>query len=144
MTFVPWSAYVLTAFGIVYGWILHRAALTRVYRLTGIRLLDAFLLAWVIGLACGYTPLSLYLAFGFKEFAGTPAGNVLLTRLHWAGRAEVIFFVFYTLFVLTTVRQRTDQPFTVQDLQGVIVWNVIFAFVAILFVALKSVLDRLR
>src|SRR5581483_7229154 len=140
----PWSAYVLTAFGSIYGYLLHRAAVIRVYRLTSIRILDAYLLVWIIGFLCGYTPLFLYLAFGFKEFANTPEGTLLTTRLHWAGRAEAIFFVLYALFILTNVRQRTDSLITVQDLQSVIVWNIAFAVIAIFFAVLKTWLDRHR
>lgn len=140
--FPPWSAYVLTAFGILYGWLLHRAALSGVYRLTGLRGLDAYVLVWLLGLACGYTPMFLYLAFGFKEFARTPEGERQTIRLHWAGKAEAAFFVLYTIFILATVRQRTDNPITAQDLGQIIVTNIILAFIAILFTGLKSWYDQ--
>lgn len=140
----PWSAYVLTAFGIAYGWILHRAAVKRVYRITGLYFLDAFILVWLMGLACGFTPLCLYLAFGFKEFSATPDGEHYTTQIHWAGRAEAIFFVLYALFILTTVPQRSDHPITAQDIEQTIVLNIGFAFIAILFAILKSLWDHLK
>src|ERR1700674_4379190 len=140
----PWSAYVLTAFGIAFGWILHRAAVKRVYRLTGLYFLDAYILVWLMGLASGFTPLCLYLAFGFKEFSATPDGEHYTTQLHRGGRAEVIFFVGYALFILTTVPQRSDHPITGQDILQVIVVYIASALVAILFTGLKGLLDRLK
>ena len=143
VTILPWSVYVLTAFGIVYVWILHRVAVQHVYRLTGIYVLDAYILVWILGLGKRlYSPLFLYLAFGFKEFADTPTGNLLTERLHWTGRAQALFFVCYAVFILTTVRQRSDSTFTIQDLQQTIVWNVAFTVIAIFFAALASLLRR--
>lgn len=132
------------AFGIVYGWLLHRAALTGVYRITGARLLDAYLLAWLLGFLGGVTPVCLYLAFGFKEFTKTPDGERQLERLHWAARAEVIFFIGYALFILATVPQRSDNPVTAEEIQQVIVLNIAFALIAILFGAIKGLFDRFK
>lgn len=144
MTFPPWSLYILTGFALVDGWLLHRAALVRVYRITGVRFLDAYVLAWLLGVLCGYTPAFLYLAFGFNEFADTPEGKLHLQRVHWAGRAETIFLVLYGLVILLTVRQPPSQPVTPQEMEQVIVWNVAFALVAILFTVIADLLRKLR
>lgn len=142
MTFPPWSLYILTAFALLYGWLLHRAALARVYRITGIRFLDTYILTWLLGLLCGYTPVFLYLAFGFKEFADTAEGNRLLQQLHWLGRAQAILLVLYTVFILLTVKQTTSSPINTQDIQQIILSNVIFAFIAILFAVLADAVQR--
>lgn len=139
---VPLSVSALTLFGIVYGWLLHRAAVQGVYHITRVRFLDAYVLSWVIGLLSGYTPMFLYLAFGFNEMDKNPVGERYTERLHWVGRAEVISFVLYAVIILTTVKQRTDQTFSLQDLQWVIVSNVAFAFIAILFTGLASLFRR--
>jgi hypothetical protein len=141
MPILPWSVYVLTAFGIIYGWILSRAALDGIYRITGIRLLDAYILSWILGLAAGYTPVCLYLAFGFHEFKEPFGLDRRTQQLHWAGRAEVVFFILYTVFILATVKQHTDQSAT-QDLGQVILLNIAFAFVALFFAALKGLIDQ--
>ena len=142
MPIVPWSGYVLTAFGILYGWILSRAALDGVYRITGIRILDAYVLAWLFGLVAGVTPLFLYLAFGFQEFKEPFGLDRYTNQIHWAGRAEAIFFVLYAVFILTTVKQRNDHPITADDIRLVIVLNLAFALIAIFFAALKGWIDH--
>lgn len=103
---VPITAGVLLVFGVAYGWVLCEASLRGVYRVSGIKLLDAFFLAWLIGLAASFTPLALYLAFGFHEFKATPPGPALLRRLQWLARGEVAFWVIYAVGVLLTVPQR--------------------------------------
>ena len=84
---VPIAVAVLTSFGVAFGWILHRAVEQAVYKITGIRALDSYLLSWLFGLFVAFSPAVLYLAFGFNEFADTPDGVKLLQRLHRAGQA---------------------------------------------------------
>jgi hypothetical protein len=103
---VPIGVTVLTGFGIVYGWILHRAVEQSVYKVTGIRALDTYLLSWVFGLLTAFVaPMTLYVAFGFNEFADTPEGVKLLQRLHWAARFEVLGLCLYGIAVLMIVPQ---------------------------------------
>ncbi len=102
---VPIGVAVLTGFGIVYGWILHSAVEQSVYKITGIRALDSYSLTWLFGLFAAFSPALLYLAFGFDEFADTPAGVALLQRLHWVGRAQVLCLVAYGIGVLMIVPQ---------------------------------------
>jgi hypothetical protein len=103
---VPITAWVLVAFGLGYGWVLCEASRRGVYRVSGVRWVDAFVLSWVFGLAAAVTPLVLYLAFGFHEFSPTPPGPALLHRLRWLARAEVAFGVIYAVGVLLLVPQR--------------------------------------
>jgi hypothetical protein len=102
---VPIGVAVLTGFGIVYGWLLHRAVKQAVYKITGIRALDLYLLSWLFGLFPAFSPALLYLAFGFKEFADTPDGVRLLQRLHWAARTQVIGLCLYGIAVVMIVPQ---------------------------------------
>jgi hypothetical protein len=103
---VPLTVGVLLVFGIAYGWVLSDASRRGVYRATGVRWLDAVVLAWLFGLAAAFTPLALYLAFGFHEFKTTPPGPALQQRLRWLARGEVAFWVIYAVVVLVTVPQR--------------------------------------
>ena len=84
---MPIGVAVLTSFGVAFGWILHRAVEQAVYKITGIRALDSYLLSWLFGLFVAFSPAVLYLAFGSNEFADTPDGVKLLQRLHRAGQA---------------------------------------------------------
>jgi hypothetical protein len=102
---VPIFVAVLTGFGIAYGWILHRAVEQSVYKVTGIRALDSYLLSWLFGLFAAFSPAVLYLAFGFDEFADTPDGVNLLQRLHRAARFQVFGLCLYGIAVLMIVPQ---------------------------------------
>jgi hypothetical protein len=102
----PGSLIILAGFGLVYGYILHAAIERQVYRITGVRVLDSWLLSWLLGLAATLPPLFLYLAFGFKEFSDTPVGNTLLRRLRIAARLEVAYLVLYGALVLLLVPQK--------------------------------------
>lgn len=103
---VPLGVFVFAGFGIAYGWILHSAVKRSVYKLTGIHFLDLYFLAWLLGFVSAFTPLMLYVALGFNEFANTPDGENLKQRLHWAGRLQLLYLVIYAVVVLTTVPQR--------------------------------------
>ena len=103
---VPIGVAVLTCFGIAYGWILHKAVDQVVYKITEVRALDSYLLSWVFGLLTAFVaPMTLYIAFGFNEFADTPEGVKLLQQLHWAGRFQVLGLCLYGVAVLMIVPQ---------------------------------------
>ena len=102
---VPIGVAVLTGFGIAYGWILHRAVEQSVYKITGVRTLDSYLLSWLFGLFAAFSPAVLYLAFGFKEFEDTSDGVKLLQRLHRTGQAQVACMFVYLIAVLMIVPQ---------------------------------------
>ena len=135
---------ILTVFALVYGWILHEAARVRSYRIVGVAFIDIYILPWLMGFVGAFTPLFLYLGLGFDEFAPDADGKRLLRWLHWAGRAQIILFVLYGVLVLTTVRQRSAGTFSLDDLQGVIVANIIFALIAIFFLIVRGLLDRVK
>ena len=78
-----------------------------VYRVTGVRGLDAYVLAWVIGLLSGLVFLpALYLGLGFNEFSPGPVGQPLTRRLRWLARGQIAYVCIYGLLILLTVRQR--------------------------------------
>jgi hypothetical protein len=92
-------------FVVLYGWILHSAVNRSVYKITGIRALDSYLMSWLLGFAGAIPPVTLYVAFGFNEFASTPEGVKLQQRLHWAGRTQLALLTLYGLIILATVPQ---------------------------------------
>jgi len=103
---LPVGIIVFAGFGIACGWLLHSAVDRSVYKLSGIRFLDSYLLSWLVGLVSAFSPAMLYVAFGFNEFASTPDGEKLRQRLHWAGRLQVLYLCLYGAFVLITVPQK--------------------------------------
>lgn len=104
---VPVNIAVFLLFGLAYGGVLSAACRNRVFRVTGVRGLDAYVLAWVIGLLAGLTFLpALYLGLGFNEFGPGPVGQRLTRRLHWLGRGQIGYVCVYGLLILLTVRQR--------------------------------------
>ena len=102
----PGGLIVLIGFGLVYAWILHTAVKRSVYRITGLRFLDSYVLSWLFGLAAAISPILLYLAFGFKEFADTADGRKLQHQLRRAAQLGVGYLVFYAAVVLLTVPQK--------------------------------------
>ena len=105
MLLVPINIAVLAAFGLTYGWIMHRAVDLSAYKATGIRVLDSYFLVWFFGLMAAFTPVVLYVAFGFDEFANTPDGRTLLHRLRSTARAEVVCMAIYAVVITLTVPQ---------------------------------------
>jgi hypothetical protein len=104
---VPVNIAVFVLFGLAYGAILSTACVRGVFRLTGRRGLDAYGLAWILGLLAGLTVLpALYLGLGFNEFSPGPVGQQLTRRLHWLGRGQITYICVYGLLILLTVRQR--------------------------------------
>jgi hypothetical protein len=93
------------AFVVLYGCILHSAVNRSVYKITGIRMLDSYLLSWLLGFAGAIPPVTIYVALGFNEFASTPEGAKLLWRLHWAGRTQLALLTLYGVIILATVPQ---------------------------------------
>jgi hypothetical protein len=102
---VPINIAILVAFGLAYGWILHRAVNQSVYKPTGIRALDSYFLVWFFGLMAAFTPVVLYIAFGFDEFSDTPDGRSLLHRLRSTARVEVAGMAIYAVIIMLTVPQ---------------------------------------
>jgi hypothetical protein len=92
-------------FVVLYGWILHSAVNRSVYKITGIRALDSYLLSWLLGFAGAIPPITFYVALGFNEFASTAEGVKLLQRLHWAGRLQLALLTLYGVIILATVPQ---------------------------------------
>ncbi len=104
---VPVNIAVFALFGLAYGWVLAAACRNGVYRVTGVRGLDVYGLAWVIGLFAGLAVLpALYLALGFNEFGPGPVGRRLLQRLRWLAWGQIGYVCIYGLLILLTVRQR--------------------------------------
>ncbi len=104
---VPVNIAVFALFGLAYSWVLSTACRQGVFRVTGVRGLDAYVLAWVVGLFSGLTFLpALYLGLGFHEFSPGPVGQQLTRRLHWLGRGQIGYVCVYGLLILLTVRQR--------------------------------------
>jgi hypothetical protein len=108
MEFLIWPGglIVLIGFGIAYGWILHLAVNQLVYKLSGFRFADSYVLCWLLGLVSAVTPMFFYMALSFDEFADTPDGQKLRRRLRGAARFELLFLAAYGAVVLLTVPQR--------------------------------------
>jgi hypothetical protein len=104
--FPPWVRVLyFVVFMVLYGWILHSAVDRSVYKISGIRGLDSYLLSWLLGFAGAIPPITLYVALGFNEFANTPEGANLQQRLHWAGRLQLGLLALYGVVVMATVPQ---------------------------------------
>ncbi len=104
---VAFNIAVFVCFGLAYGWVLHTACAAGVYRVTGGRFLDSYVLVWLIGLFSGITFIpALYLGLGFHEFGDSAAGKQLTRRLKWLAGGQIAYVCFYALLVLATVHQR--------------------------------------
>ena len=103
---VPVSIAVFAAFGITYGWFLHSAVDRSLYKITGNRFLDSYILSWLFGLMSPFTPMLFYLAFGFHEFADTDDGQQLQSRLQFAARLQLLYVVLCGALILLIVPQK--------------------------------------
>jgi hypothetical protein len=103
---VPVSLTVFAAFGITYGWFLHSAVDRSLYKITGMRFLDSYVLSWLFGLISAIPPMLLYLAFGFHEFADTAEGQQLQSRLQFAARWQVLYLALCGALILLIVPQK--------------------------------------
>ncbi|MGO9867715.1 MAG: hypothetical protein ACLPJY_08565 [Rhodomicrobium sp.] len=103
---VPISVWVLTCIGLGLGWVLHVAVERFAYKISGMRRLDSYVLSFLFGLLGAFTPMLLYLAFGFDEFSSTPEGTHLKHRLRFVARLGVSYLILFAALVLIAVPQK--------------------------------------
>ena len=100
--------FIMILAGLTFGWIMHRAFMLKVIKVTGVRFIDAGILAWFMGFTFAIPPLILVDAFNPDLFDDTPTGHKLITWLNWAARI-CLLLLFFDAFILWSISSSIPQ-----------------------------------